>query len=359
MSQTPFGDDRTAARDDACGALRRQRDERQTNSGVNRKIINALLGLLNERVAEDFPGQVFGLARDFFESLINRHSADGDGRIADDPFARGVDVFAGGEIHHRVGAPLRSPSHLLDFFFNRRGDRGVADVGVDLDQKVSANSHRLGFGVIDVGGNDRAPARDFIANKFGRDELRDARAKAFTAMLVIEAVALAVGQSVKRHLPSEVFTDGDEFHFGSDDAATSVMHLRDGVAGPGAQRLPAQSRKLFELASGFFACVSGFFNRAVAVVFGFDRAAFVLFHVAASDDPLAAQGGQSVAHVALERGIAPRAACVVNADGIVDFNLAVEAFGYVLRDFAERHVDTGLRTGDVDALGIWKLCFER
>src|SRR5262245_29718467 len=167
---------------------------------------------------------------------------------------------------------------------------------------------------------------------------------------MIEAIAVAVGQSFKRGLPAKVFADGDELHFGRDDSATGVMHLRYGVAGFRAQRLTSQTWKLFELASGLVSRVNGFFYRAIAVVFWFDLAAFVLFHVAASDDPMAAQRGQSVAHLSVERGIAPRAASVVNANRIVDLDLAVETFGHVLADFAERHAYARLRAGDVDAL---------
>ena len=82
------------------------------------EVIDALLGLFDEGVAEDFPGEFFGFAADFFERLINRHGADGHGRVAHDPFARGVDVFAGGKIHDGVRAPLGGPAHLLDFFLD-------------------------------------------------------------------------------------------------------------------------------------------------------------------------------------------------------------------------------------------------
>jgi hypothetical protein len=85
---------------------------------VDREVINALLGLFDQRVAENFPGQFFRLARDFFQSLINRHCADGHGRVANDPLARGVDVFSRGEVHYRIGSPFRRPAHLLDLFFD-------------------------------------------------------------------------------------------------------------------------------------------------------------------------------------------------------------------------------------------------
>src|SRR5215813_11173154 len=258
--QAPFGDDRTAARDYPGGALRRQRDERQTDACVDREVIDALLGLFYERVAEDFPRQFFGLARDFFEGLIDRHRADGYGRIANDPLARGVNILARGEVHHRVGPPFRRPAHLLDLFFDRRRDGAVADVGVDFDQEVAANRHRFALRVIDVGGNDGAPASELLTDEFGRDVCRYARAEAFAPVLMIEAVSVAVGQSFKRGLPAKVFANGDEFHFGRYNAATGVMHLRNGVAGFCAQRLASQSGKFFELAFGLVARVNGLFN---------------------------------------------------------------------------------------------------
>ena len=73
------------------------------------------------------------------------------------------------KIHHRVRPPLDGPAHLLDFLLDARGDGGIADVGVDFDQKIAPDDHRLQFGMIDVAGNDRRPARDFIADKFRGD----------------------------------------------------------------------------------------------------------------------------------------------------------------------------------------------
>src|SRR5205823_12529574 len=69
--------------------------------------------LFRSRVAIDFPSEVFRLAVHLFERLIDRDRADRHRRIADDPFARFVDVLAGRQIHHRVGAPARRPRHLL------------------------------------------------------------------------------------------------------------------------------------------------------------------------------------------------------------------------------------------------------
>src|SRR6185312_4290293 len=133
--------------------------------GMDGEIIDALLALLDQRVAEHLPGQVLGLAADLFQRLIDRHGADGNRRIAHDPFADGVDVLAGGEIHHRVGAPADRPDQLVDFLGDRGGNNGVADIGVDLHQEIPAYDHRLRFRVIDVGGDDGAAARDLVADE--------------------------------------------------------------------------------------------------------------------------------------------------------------------------------------------------
>ena len=156
--------------------LRGERHEAQQHAGVDGEIIHALLGLFDERVAENFPREFLGFAADFFERLINRHGADRHGRVAQNPFARGVDVFAGGKIHDGVRAPLGGPTHFLDFLFDARGDGAVADVGVDLHEEVAADDHRLGLGVIDVRRDDGAAGGDFVADELGGDLLRECAA---------------------------------------------------------------------------------------------------------------------------------------------------------------------------------------
>src|SRR5581483_2068838 len=66
MRETTLGHNRAAATDDSGGAFRSHRNERQTHAGVNRKVIDALLGLFDQSVAEDFPGQLFRFAANFF-----------------------------------------------------------------------------------------------------------------------------------------------------------------------------------------------------------------------------------------------------------------------------------------------------
>ena len=120
MREAPLGHDRAAARDDAGHALRGQRDVAQQHAGVDREVVDALLGLLDQRVAVDLPRELLRLAVDLLERLVDRHRADRHRRVAHDPLARLVDVLAGRQVHHRVGAPADRPRHLLDFLVDRR-----------------------------------------------------------------------------------------------------------------------------------------------------------------------------------------------------------------------------------------------
>jgi hypothetical protein len=154
-------------RDDAGHALGGQRHIAQQHAGVDGEVVDALLGLLDQRVAEQLPGQVFGDAVDLLQRLVDRHGTDRHRRVADDPLAGFVDVLAGGQVHHRVRTPADAPGQFRHFFFDGRTQGAVADVAVDLHQEVTADDHRFQFGVVDVGRNDRAATGDFFA-----DELR-------------------------------------------------------------------------------------------------------------------------------------------------------------------------------------------
>src|SRR4051794_26677569 len=102
-----------------------------------------------------------------------------------------MDVLTGRKIHHRVSSPARRPSHLFDFFFDRRSHSRIADVGIYLHEEIAADDHWLALRVIDIRGNDRASARNFIAHELGRDESRDARAEAHPGMLMTQAIGPA------------------------------------------------------------------------------------------------------------------------------------------------------------------------
>src|SRR5690606_20783582 len=88
-----------------------------------------------------------------------------------------VDVAAGGEVHDGVAAPADRPDHLVDLVGDGGEHGGVADVGVDLDQEVAADGHRLQLGVVDVGRDDGAAAGHFLADELGGDEVGDGGAE--------------------------------------------------------------------------------------------------------------------------------------------------------------------------------------
>ena len=139
-------------------------------------------------------------------------------------------MAAGGQVHHIVGAPADRPDQLVHFLAHARGHGAVADIGVDLGQEVAADDHRLGFGMVDVGGNDRPAARDFGAHEFRRDLVRDRRA---------EAVAIA-----RQGAAPQVFARRDIFHFLGNNTLTRVMDLGDVAARLGAQQLDAAAVEL-------------------------------------------------------------------------------------------------------------------
>src|SRR5947208_16701062 len=187
---------------------------------MDREIIDPLLGLLDQRIAEQFPGQLLGLAADFFERLIDRHGADRHRRIAYDPFADRVDVAPGRQVHDRVGAPARRPHHLLDLLGDTRGDDRIADISVDLRQEIAADDHRLGFRMVDVVRDDRAAAGDLVADEFRRHLIRDAGAE-----------RLAGIDARGQFLAAEIFADRDIFHLAGGAAALGISVLSHAPAG--------------------------------------------------------------------------------------------------------------------------------
>ena len=118
VREAPLGHDRATAGDDTGNATGGHRDVGQTDAGVNREVIDALLGLLDERVAENLPSQVFGAAIDLLERLVDRHRTDWHRAVTQNPFAGLVDVLARRKIHERVASPLDGPAHLLDLFLD-------------------------------------------------------------------------------------------------------------------------------------------------------------------------------------------------------------------------------------------------
>ena len=223
VRQAPLRHDRAAARDDAGHAVGGEVDVAEPHAGMDGEIIDALLALLDQRVLVALPVELDGIAVDLLQRLVDRHGSDRHRRVAQDPFAGVVDVAAGREVHHRVGAPADRPHHLLHFLLDRRGDGRVADIGIYFRQEVAADDHRLELGVIDVRRNDGAAARDFAAHEFRRDEERHRSAEAF-------AVVVRRLRAFEHLLAAEIFALGDVDHFLGDDAGPRPFELGDGAA---------------------------------------------------------------------------------------------------------------------------------
>ena len=94
MNHTPLRDDRTAATHHASESALRQWHVLQSYATVDGEVIYALLTLLYQGVAEDFPSEVFCLSVHLFESLVHWHCAYGNRTVAKYPFACLVYVLA-------------------------------------------------------------------------------------------------------------------------------------------------------------------------------------------------------------------------------------------------------------------------
>jgi hypothetical protein len=87
---------------------------------MDRKIVDPLLRLLDQRILEDSPIQLARITIDFLERLIDRNGTDRDGRVADDPASDVMNIATGREVHHRVSAPADRPHKLLNLFRGAR-----------------------------------------------------------------------------------------------------------------------------------------------------------------------------------------------------------------------------------------------
>ena len=320
MRQAPLGHDRAAARDDAGDAVGGEMDVSESHAGMDGEIIDALLALLDQGVLVALPVELDGIAVDLFERLIDRHGADRHRRIAQDPFAGVVDVAAGGEVHHGVGAPADRPHHFLHFLLHGRRDGGVADIGIYFREKVPPDDHRLELAVIDVGRDDGAAARHFRAHEFRGDEERHFGAEAF-------AVVMAFLRDVEHCLPPEIFALGDVDHFLGDDALARPFELGDGRVADSAHRPRCVGEIAGEMLAG-----------DVAVVDRLDRAAVVLFDAAALLHPLNARARKALLDVDRRVGLG------IDAGGVIDPHRLL-AGTLRQRNLAQRHAQLGRRVG--------------
>ena len=95
----------------------------QQHTAVDRHVVDTLLRLVLDHVQEVLRLHVFDVATQFLEHLVDRHGPDRDRRLVDDQLPDAVDVLAGRQVHHRVGAEMHGRVQLLQF------DRFIAGHG--------------------------------------------------------------------------------------------------------------------------------------------------------------------------------------------------------------------------------------
>ena len=107
MMRHPLRKNRTPAAHDSCNALGNHRQVLDKHAGMNGHVVHALLCLFLNHFEHHFGAQIF----DPFHSrnsFIDRHSSDRNRRVSQDRLADFMDIAAGREVHHRVGAKVDS-----------------------------------------------------------------------------------------------------------------------------------------------------------------------------------------------------------------------------------------------------------
>ena len=145
VRQAPLGHDRAAAADDAGDALGGQRDVAQQHAGVDREVVHALLGLLDRACRGRSPrsaprpcpppSPAPGRSAPCRWAPASCAGSTRASRGCCGPVERSITVSA----PQRVAQCIFSTSSSIE-----DGHGRVADVGVDLDQEVAADDHRLG-----------------------------------------------------------------------------------------------------------------------------------------------------------------------------------------------------------------------
>ena len=196
----------------------------QPDAGVDGEVIDPLLGLLDQRVLEHLPVELERVAVDLLQRLVDRHGADRDRGIAQDPGPDVVDVAAGRQVHHRVGAPADRPDQLFHLFGDAGADGRIADVGVDLHQEVAPDDHRLEFEVVDIGRQDGAARGRSRRARSPASRSRGSRPRKLSPSS-IRRRAPAMGG------PSQILAMGRIDHLLGDEARAGELVLGHGSAG--------------------------------------------------------------------------------------------------------------------------------
>lgn len=154
-----------------------------------------------------------------------------------------MNVVAGRQIHHSVGTPLGGPRELLHLLVNRRSDRRIAHIGVELGEELRADDHGFSFGMVDIARHDRTPCGQFAAYQF------------HAAMLALRHIA----------------------HFRRDDVVARVPHLR--------HRMILGLHRLMLATTPFLGSLATF-DGAFAVIFQIAATSFIFFDVSTVKNPV-------------------------------------------------------------------------
>mmetsp|Transcript_13309 Transcript_13309/g.23832 ORF Transcript_13309/g.23832 Transcript_13309/m.23832 type:complete len:318 (+) Transcript_13309:1188-2141(+) len=163
--------DGAATGDNTGFAIDGHRDVSEEDAGVDCKVIDSLLSLLNERLSEDIPVQVLSNAINLLQGLINWHSSHRNRTIPHDPLPCLLNVLPRTQIHQSVGSPHGTPLQLLDLFLNARRNRRVPNISIDLHLEHPPNNLRLQFKVILVRRNNGTSARHLATHELSLDIL--------------------------------------------------------------------------------------------------------------------------------------------------------------------------------------------
>ncbi len=113
--KAPACHNRPTTRHNACYAVGGKGYVLQAHTSMNGKVVYTLFSLLNECIAENFPAEFADIAAHFFKRLIERHGANGGGRVTQNPIPNIMDITAGRQIHNRVCTPANRPDQFFNF----------------------------------------------------------------------------------------------------------------------------------------------------------------------------------------------------------------------------------------------------
>ena len=172
----PAGEDRTAARHDAKGALAAcgPLGPAPGQAAMQGHEVHALL-----RLHFDFGEQFFGIDVGGIAILVDvalrhrvqRHRAEWQRRAREHILADRHEIAGNGQIHDRIGSGLLCDFKLAHFAAGVILERRGPDVGVDLHPARLPDENGLDVGVIGVAEQDHGPGFDGRSDGFRRQSL--------------------------------------------------------------------------------------------------------------------------------------------------------------------------------------------